>query len=111
MLDKGSYLLEVRGVKTGTAYNILIKARDFIDIKKLSGTKEYTVYKNSRKQITINMDPAENESDIKYSGCLTGYDTKNKVNTPKNKPLLVTDKLGTYTGTATTSEGVVFNIK
>ena len=109
-LAKGTYLLGVMGVTNGTKYSINVKSRDFIDIKKLSGTTEYTVYKGSKKQITINMDPADNESTIAYSGALTNYDKENKEYAPKNKPFVDTSKLGKYTGVATTSEGVKFTV-
>lgn len=110
LLNKGTYLLKVRGASAGVEYIINIKSRDFKDIKKLSGDKTYTVYKGSKKQITINMDPVDNESKITYSGALTNYDVDKKEYTPKNKPLVDTSKLGKFTGTATTSEGVKFTV-
>jgi len=111
LLDKGTYLFAASGVTNGNEYTITIKSRDFKDIKKLTGVKEVNVYKGDKKNLTINMDPVDNESTIKYTGALTGYDSDNKEYTPKNKPLIVTDKLGTFTGTATTSEGVVYKVK
>ncbi len=116
LLDKGEYYLVVYGRKQGDT-KLTINSRDFIDIKSITGTDYYEVYKGAKEKITLTLDPAENESSINWTeptemqlSFVSNYDYDSKEHLPKNEAYIYAHSLGKYTSTITTSEGVTKTI-
>ena len=116
LLDKGTYLLAVVGPYVGKDYNLVIKSRDFKDIKKIDAKDVYEVYKG-KTNIKLTFDPKDNESSVKWSEgkqgtfLVSGYDYEKKEALPNDEAVVYAYALGEYTATITTSEGVSKTIK
>lgn len=116
LLDAGTYLLAVVGPSVGSKYNVVIKSRDFKDIKKIDCKDVYEVYKG-KTTIKLSFDPKDNESSVKWSEgkegtfVVSGYDYEKKETLPNDEAVVYAYALGEFTSTITTSEGVSKTIK
>ena len=112
LLEKGTYLLVVYGPHVGNEYKVVINSRDFKDIKSITVKDYYEVYLNSKTQIPLSFSPADFESTIKWSSAadkpveITNYDYESKSTLDLTKAIIYANRLGKYSATITTSEGI-----
>lgn len=115
LLDEGTYLLVVYGALANNSYKVVIKSRDFKDIKKINCKDTYEVYQGTTK-IAISYEPADFESTVKWSKgdenfSVDTYDSNQKINLEPTEAIIYANALGEFTSTITTSEGVSKTIK
>ncbi len=112
VLAKGEYLFSVYSVGKGDEVKVKIKCRDFIDIKSISGPESLEAYLGSKTPFSITLTPAQNESSVNWTSSdenveFTRYDYDAKeTSEDKTKTYIYPRKMGEFTGTVTTGEGV-----